>query len=134
MSSHHVMTRAISWMPSVGLMIMIAGAASGQDYPSKTIRIVAGGVGGSNDFLARIIAPGISLPLGQPVIIDNRGAGLLSGETVSKAPPDGYTLLIAGSSFWTGILFQKTPYDPIADFSPIIIVAMEPNILVLHPA
>ena len=129
-----LMTRFVSWMLLAGLMIMGTGVVSGQDYPNKTIRIVTGGVGGSNDFLARIIAQGISGPLGQPVIIENRGTGLLSGETASKAPPDGYTLLVAGSSFWTGILFRKTPYDPIMDFSPITIVAMEPDILVVHPA
>lgn len=65
----------------------------GQDYPTKPIRIVTGGAGGGTDFTARLIAQGISGPLGQPVVVENRGAGIIPVEFVSKAPPDGYTLV-----------------------------------------
>ena len=80
---------------SVSLMVLGAGAVSGQDYPNKPIRIVTAALGGGSDFAARLIAQGISGPLGQPVIVDNRG-GVVPGEIVAKAPPDGYTLLVAG--------------------------------------
>ena len=82
----------------VGLMVPGAGGVYGQDYPSKTIRIVTTGAGGGSDFVARILSQGISGPLGQPVIVDNRTPGVFATETVSKAPPDGYTVLLTGSA------------------------------------
>ena len=129
-----LITRFLVGMFSAGLIVLGAGGACGQTYPNKPIRIITAAVGGSNDFLSRNIAQGISGPLGQPVIVENKPNGPISPETVSKAPPDGYTLLVNGSSFWVGTLFRKTPYDPITDFSPITMVAMEPNILVMHPS
>src|SRR6185295_16315736 len=88
------------WIVSVGMTAFGAGAVSGQTYPNKPIRIVTGAPGGGTDFAARLIAPGLSSSLGQQVIVDNRGGGL-QGQVVSKAPPDGYTLLVDGSTFWT---------------------------------
>ena len=117
-----------------GACVLGVGAASAQDYPNKPIRIITAAIGGSNDFLSRLIAQGISGPLGQPVIVENRPNGPISPETVAKAPPDGYTILINGSSFYIAALFQKIPYDPVKDFAPITVVAMEPNVLVVHPS
>src|SRR5262245_60924518 len=98
-------------MLSVGLLVLGASAVSGQDYPIKPIRIVTTGAGGGNDFAARLVAQGISGPLGQPIVIDNRGgSGLVPGEITAKAAPDGYTLLVCGSATWTGTLLQKASY------------------------
>jgi tripartite-type tricarboxylate transporter receptor subunit TctC len=71
--------------------------------------------------------------LGQQVIVENRGGGVIPGEVVSKAAPDGYTLLLYGATIWTGPLLQKTPYEP-ASFAPITLVARAPNLLVVTPA
>ena len=81
-------------MISVGMMVLDVAISSAQDYPNKPIRIVTSGVGGGNDLMTRTIAQGITSPLGQPVIVDNRPSGVI-GETVAKAPPDGYNLLLA---------------------------------------
>src|SRR3972149_12273328 len=62
--------RFVVWMFSIGVMIMGAGSVSGQDYPNKPIRIVTAAAGGSLDLTSRLIAPGISGPLGQQVIVD----------------------------------------------------------------
>src|ERR1043166_5452879 len=99
------MRRLVAVLPLMmgGLTALGVVTVRAQDYPSKPVHIITGGVGGSNDFLARIIAQGLAGPLGQPVVVENRGTGLLSGEAASKAAADGYTVLIAGSSFWTGI-------------------------------
>src|SRR5258705_3605900 len=98
------MTRFIALVlcvsPTVG-----ADVVSAQDYPNKPVRIITGGVGGSNDFAARIIAQGLASPLGQQVLVENRPSGPIPGEQVSKAPPDGYTLLIHGSNLWIRTLF-----------------------------
>src|SRR4051812_48826379 len=97
---------------TIPLLISAVGVASGQDYPNRPIHIVATAPGGPNDFAARIIAAAITGPLGQPVIVDNQGSALRSAEFVSKAPPDGYTLLIGSDSFYTLFFLQKVPYDP----------------------
>ncbi len=107
--------------------------AHSQEFPAKPVRILTSAAGGGNDFAARLIAQGMSGPLGQQVIVDNR-TSILAAEAVSKAAPDGYTLLLSGSSFWTTPLMQKTPYDPIADFAPITFAGNSPNILVVHPS
>ena len=119
---------------SAVLLVLGTGVISAQDYPHKPIRIVTSPPGGGNDFVARLIAQGLlASPLGQPVIVDNRAA-LVAVETVSKAPPDGYTLLVASSSFVIGPLLRNLSYDPVRDFSPITKVGNAPNILVVHPS
>ena len=126
--------------PIAGLIVSLAiatasiGSVSGQEFPGKPIRIVVGGAGSSADFVARLVAQGLSANLGQPAVVDNRPSGIIPGETVSKAPPDGYTLLSAAGTQWIGPLLQKTPYDPIADFSTITLAGRAPNILVVHPS
>ncbi len=106
----------------------------GQDYPIKPIRIVVSGPGNSADFSARLVAQGLAAPLGQQVIIDNRGSGVIPGELVSKAAPDGYTLLVAGGTFSIGTLLQEVTFDPVKDFSPIALISMTPNTIVVHPS
>ena len=118
---------------TVTMMVLGAPLVCGQTYPTKPIRIVTANAGGGNDIMARLIAQGISGPLGQPVIVDNRGGGMFTGDLVSKAPADGYTLLAHSNSVWIGPLLQKTPYDPVADLAPIVAMAKAPNILVVHP-
>ena len=118
------------------VLIALAGlgatVSTAQDYPSRPIRIVTSPPGGGNDFVARMIAQEISAPLGQQVIVDNRSGGVIPGEIVSRAPPDGYTLLAAGGTFTIGQLFQKTPYDVLKDFITVVVVGMAPNIVVVH--
>lgn len=104
------------------------------DYPNKPIRIVTAAPGGGNDLIARTVAQGISGPLGQQVVVDNRGGGVIAGEIVSKAPRDGYTLLVTGSDFWIGPLVRKTAFDPVKDFSPVSFTTSAPNIVVVHPS
>ena len=129
-----LLSRLVVSVLSFGLMGMVAGIVYGQDYPSKPIRIVTGSVGGGNDQIARQIAQGISGPLGQPVIVDNRGVGALPMEAVFKQPPDGYTLLLQGASLWLLPLLQKTNYDVMRDFAPVTLISKDVNVLVVHPS
>src|SRR5262245_20907507 len=96
----------------VGMMLLDSSAVLGQPYPNKPVRIFAGSIGGAGDIVARLIAEGISAPLGQPVIVENRPTNV-GPELVFKAPPDGYTLLVAGATFMFGPLLVRTPYDPL---------------------
>jgi tripartite-type tricarboxylate transporter receptor subunit TctC len=128
------LSRFVAGMVAVGAMVLGAGAASGQEYPNRVIRIVTAAAGGGSDFIARIIAQGISGPLGQQIIIENRGTGVLAGEAAARAPADGYTLTVQGGAFWIAPLLRKTPYDPVKDFAPISLIVREVNILAVNPS
>jgi len=109
-----------------------AGIVCAQDFPSKPFRIIAGGVGGVSDTVARIVAEGLREASGQAAVVENRSVG--TGELVAKAPPDGYTLLAFGNSFWTQPLLRKTEYDPIRDFAPVTLAVNSASMLVVHPS
>jgi len=115
--------------------LLTLGASLGfsQDYPNKPIRIITSPAGGSSDMTARLIAQAISGPMLQPLIVDNRPIEVIV-ETVAKASPDGYTLLLAANNLWIGPLMQKTSYDPVSDFSPITLLTKSPSVLVVHPS
>jgi tripartite-type tricarboxylate transporter receptor subunit TctC len=114
-------------------LMFIACAVHAQPYPSKPVRIVTTEPGSGNDLVARLIAAGLSGNLGQQVIVDNRG--ILAGEIVAKAPPDGYTLLAYGSPFWLApFIRNNVGYDPVRDFAAVTLSASSPNILVVHPS
>src|SRR6185295_17075757 len=115
--------------------LTIAGAAQAQQYPAKTVRIVASEAGGSGDFVSRLIAQGLTATFGQQVIVENRGGGVVAGDLVAKSPPDGYTLLLYGNTLWLLPLMRKqVPYDPQRDFMPITLAGRAVNVLVVHPS
>lgn len=110
-------------------------ASNAQEFPSKPVRIIASQAGSSGDFVARVIAEGLAKALGQQVIVDNRGGGVIAGDLVAKSPADGYTLLLYGNTLWLLPLMRKQiPYDPHRDFVPVSRAARGVNILVVHPS
>lgn len=115
-------TRLLTSLFCVGVTLVSAAAA--QNFPSKPIRIVVNGEpGGGGDFTARLISPGLAANLGQPMIVDNRPSGVIPGEIVAKAPPDGYTLLVSTGVHWLmPFMRDAMPYDPVRDFSPVALV------------
>ncbi len=113
-----------------GVCGQAASTGSGQDFPSKPIRILTGSPGGSSDFTSRQIAQGLTERLGQQVIVENRA--ILASDIVAKAQPDAYTLLLDGGSFWVAPLLQATPYDVVRDFLPISTAISSIYILVVH--
>ncbi len=117
------------------LLLLFAATATAQNFPDRPIRIVTAEAGGSQDVAARILAVGLTAALGQQVIIDNRASGVIPGEVVMRAKPDGHTLLIYAGTFWLQPFVRKSvPYDPVRDFSPITLVVTSPTVLVVHPA
>ena len=110
---------------------LAAPMATAQVYPVKSIRVVTGGVGSGSDFVARLIAQGLSASLGRQVIVDNRGSATIPGEIVARSMPDGYTLLLYGNAMWLSPFMQeRVPYDAIKDFAPISLTTTTPNILI----
>jgi tripartite-type tricarboxylate transporter receptor subunit TctC len=108
-------------------------------YPSKPVRFIAPfPPGGATDTLCRLLAQKLSDGLGQPVTVDNRpgASGNIGHELAMKAPPDGYTLLLTNSSTLTTNphLFKSLPFDPVADFMPVSLVATAGQVLVVHPS
>jgi tripartite-type tricarboxylate transporter receptor subunit TctC len=96
--------------------------------------VVTSSIGGGNDLATRIIAQALAPALGQPVVVDNRQNDI-PGELVKQAAPDGYTLLVAGSSHWLlPYLRTQVPFDPIRDYAPITLAVRSPNVIVVHPA
>ncbi|OHE23010.1 MAG: hypothetical protein A2X92_09760 [Syntrophus sp. GWC2_56_31] len=119
-----------------GLYVQPARAA---EYPTRPIRmIVPFPPGGGNDILARAVGQRLSPVIGQQIIIDNRGGagGQLGADLAAKAEPDGYTIFLGsiGNLTFLPVLKSRLPYDPVRDFSPVILLATSPFILVVNPA
>ena len=126
---------------AVTAAILAAGvqSAAAQDYPAKPVRMIVGfPPGGSNDIVARLLAPRVGELLGQQVVVENRpGANATIGtEYVARSAPDGYTVLLGSVSplALSPFTYSKLGYDTLRDFAPITTVAMTPELLAVHPS
>ncbi|RZS53363.1 Bug family tripartite tricarboxylate transporter substrate binding protein [Sphaerotilus mobilis] len=105
------------------------GSASAQAYPNKPVKVIIPfPPGGTLDFIGRSLAQKMSESTGQTFVVENRpgGNGFIGADAVAKAPNDGYTLLFNASTFTTGPMVAKAPYDVQKDFSPVVLVAQAP--------
>ena len=122
---------------SASVASLATDVAVAQDYPNQPVTIVVPfPPGGSTDLLARQIAETISEPLGQPVVVENRGGagGTVGANYVAQSNPDGYTLLmgVTGSNAISGILRDNLPYEAATDFAPVSIVVSSPLVLAVN--
>jgi tripartite-type tricarboxylate transporter receptor subunit TctC len=115
------------------LGLLALNIACAQQYPTKPVRCI---VGPGPDALARVIGQKLGEAWGHPVVVDQRGGGggTISAEVVAKAPPDGYTVLLATGTHLILPSLYKVPYDMQKDFAPVTLVASTPFILAVHPA
>jgi len=127
--------------PIIGVLValsLVALDAAAQNYPTKPIRfVVPFAPGGGTDIVARLIAQRLNEGLGEPVVVDNRGGAgsTLGTDIVCKAPPDGYTLLLGNISLaFNAWLYKTLPYNAVRDLAPVSMVAVQPNIVVIHPS
>jgi tripartite-type tricarboxylate transporter receptor subunit TctC len=130
--------RAVTFAAAISLALGAEGGFA-QTFPSKPVRIVVPFTpGGANDVIARVVSQKLVEPLGQQVLVENRGGagGAIGAEMVVRSPPDGYTLLLAnpGPNAINPLLQPKTAYDPIRDFTMITLMAVSPQVLVIHPS
>jgi tripartite-type tricarboxylate transporter receptor subunit TctC len=114
----------------------LGGAAMAQGFPTRSVHLIVGyAAGGGNDLIARIVAAKLQDKLGQTVIVENKpGAqSIIAADLVAKAPPDGYTLLVAASGVMTinPAVYSKLSYSPLKDFAPISLLAEFPLLLVV---
>lgn len=113
-------------------------AASPAAFPARPVRFVVGFTpGGPSDILARALGQKLAGRWGRQVLIENRpgAGGNLAAEAVAKSAPDGHTWLLGNNSILATnqSLYRSLPYDPVRDFAPVALVAIQPNILVVHP-
>ena len=119
------------------LFLSLAQSAYGQAFPTKPIRFIVGfPPGGTNDIVARIIAPKIGENLGQQVVVDNRGGAntAIACEIFVRTPPDGYTIMLNAPGHATNPAMRKLNFDSINDFAFLTLVAESQNLLVVHPS
>src|SRR3954462_8874145 len=119
-------------------MLSVAHAYAQSSYPNKPMRwVVPFAPGGGTDVIARPVAQKLSERLGQSILYENRGGGggIIAGEIVARASPDGYTMLVGTVAVMTvNVSLMKMPFEPLKDFAPITKIASVPNMLVARTA
>lgn len=120
------------------LALGVAGAAQAQDFPSRAVTlIIPFAAGGSTDTVGRIVAERMGQELGQQVVVQNVGGagGSLGAQQVAKADPDGYTILMGtvATHALNPLILKQKPYDPVADFAPVSLLVLVPNVLAVNP-
>src|SRR5262249_40309939 len=137
--------RALIRAVAAALMLLCAGVCHAQNsstaedaYPNRPVRIVVPfAAGGPGDLISRLIAQKLSEGLGKQFYVENQGGagGNIGMGMVARAPADGYTIMVASSTFMINpSLYGKVPSHPIKDFDPVTIAATTPNVLVVHPS
>lgn len=130
--------RMVTFTSALTLGLALSSVSFAQSFPSKPIRIVVPAAAGGNlDLVSRNIAQKLSEQMGQPVVVENRPGGpyKIAVDFVAKAPADGYTYLaIADSFLYTPMIKRTAGFDPLKDFTGVGMVAMVPQILVVHPS
>jgi tripartite-type tricarboxylate transporter receptor subunit TctC len=124
---------------TMALATLITDSVRGEAYPTRPIHIVVPSSPGAGvtDIMARLVGQPLSVRIGQQIVIDNRpgASGIIGSEVVSRAAPDGYTLLMANVSLVVNpFLYPKMPYDALKDFIPITMINSAPMLLVVHPS
>ncbi|HEY6512187.1 MAG TPA: tripartite tricarboxylate transporter substrate binding protein [Burkholderiaceae bacterium] len=123
---------------AAGLLWIPVASIAQADYPNKTIKLIVGfAPGGSTDIVGRIVAQRLGERLGQTVTVENKAGagGTIGADLAAKSPPDGYTLTLGTTSTHAiaAGAYSKLPYDPVADFTQISLVAITPYLLVVNP-
>jgi tripartite-type tricarboxylate transporter receptor subunit TctC len=130
-------TRRSILIATLGIVgTLLSTPSMAQAYPSKPIKlIIPFPAGGATDIVGRVVAQQLGVELGQTVVVDNRAgaAGVIGSESVARAAPDGYTILLSTSSTHTigPILNPKIPFSPTKDFTPIMYLAASPQVVVV---
>jgi tripartite-type tricarboxylate transporter receptor subunit TctC len=131
--------RAAAILLAAAFAVTAASSARAQNYPARPIHLVVPyPAGGGTDFFARLVGGKMSELIGQPVVIENKpgAATNLGADSVAKAAPDGYTILLGDVATYAAnpSLYKKMPFDPDKDFAPISLLCSSPHLLTVHPS
>jgi tripartite-type tricarboxylate transporter receptor subunit TctC len=128
-------------IPAIAALVLslAASLSHAQTYPTKNVRIIVGlAPGGTTDVFTRTLAQRLTEAWGQTVIVENRpgASGMIGGEAVAKAAPDGYTLLVSPQTSLAvaPALYGKAPYDTAKDFAPVSLLGSTPLVMIVHPS
>lgn len=128
-------------IPAIAALVLslAASLSHAQSYPTKNVRIIVGlAPGGTTDVFTRTLAQRLTEAWGQTVIVENRpgASGMIGGEAVAKAAPDGYTLLVSPQTSLAvaPALYGKAPYDTAKDFAPVSLLGSTPLVMIVHPS
>ncbi|HJT61488.1 MAG TPA: tripartite tricarboxylate transporter substrate binding protein [Burkholderiales bacterium] len=128
-------------IPAIAALVLslAASLSQAQTYPTKNVRIIVGlAPGGTTDVFTRTLAQRLTEAWGQTVIVENRpgASGMIGGEAVAKAAPDGYTLLVSPQTSLAvaPALYGKAPYDTAKDFAPVSLLGSTPLVMIVHPS
>lgn len=128
----------LSTVLALGVALAVPHAHAQTDYPTRPVKLVVPyPAGGFSDAVARLLVPTLTRAWNQPVVVENRGGanGILGTAAVSKAPPDGYTLLVAIDSHVSNHILTKTlPYETVKDFAPIALLGSAPMVMIANPS
>ena len=132
------MVRSLAACAALFALALAAAPASAAGYPNRQVKIIVPfAAGGPTDVMARLIAQKLSEKLGQQFYIENLpgAGGNIGTANVARANGDGYTLLVASSSYVVNpSLYKHCPYDAENDFIPVTLAAITPNVLIVHPS
>ena len=130
--------KAVAYLITAALLLGIAGSGSAQPaYPAKPIRFISPyAPGGATDVIARLVGQKLSEAWGVPVVVENRAGGntVIGTEFVAKSAPDGYSIVLVGTTHVANASLIKTSYDAIKDFAPVATVTSNETVLVVHPS
>ncbi len=123
---------------AAGVSAFAAGLAAAEPYPGRPIKMIVPFPPGGADVMARLVAEPLSVALGQPVVVENRGGGgggTVGAKSVAVADADGYTLLFTspGPLTTSAAVYRNLDYDPVKSFIPVAMIATSPFVLVVHP-
>src|ERR1700732_1133374 len=103
--------------------VLAAHSAAAQEWPARNLTVVVSlGAGSASDVIARVVMDQVAKQMGAPIVVENRpgAGGTIGANTVAKAPPDGYTILVYGALASANALFKKLPFDALNDLVPVI--------------
>src|SRR5712691_13544780 len=140
LAEYHVRQEETMGRVAAALFVAVAfsGGVVAQGWPEKPVRFIVGFTpGGPSDILARALGQKLAELWAQQVVIENRpgAGGNIAAESVAKSAPDGHTWLLGNNSILATnqSLYPRLDYDPVKDFAPVALVAIQPNVLVVHP-